>query len=101
MIIYNVTVNVDHDIVEDWLQWMKEKHIPDVMNTGKFTGFKFCKILTAQPDETGQTFAIQYFCNDLATLEDYQQNDAPALQKEHTERYGNKAAAFRTLLEEV
>ncbi len=101
MIIYNVTVNVDSDIVEDWLQWMKEKHIPDVMNTGKFTGFKFCKILSTQPDETGHTFAIQYFCNNLETLQAYQQEDAPALQKEHTERYGDKAAAFRTLLEEM
>jgi hypothetical protein len=101
MIIYNVTVNVDNEIADDWVEWMKNKHIPDVMNTGKFKDYKFFKILSTQSDETGQTFAIQYFCDDIETLNDYQQNDAPALQQEHLQRYGNKAAAFRTLLEEM
>ena len=36
MIIYNVTVNVEAEIHNDWISWMKEVHIPDVMNTGYF-----------------------------------------------------------------
>ena len=42
MIIYNVTVSlVDQTIHEEWLNWMKTKHIPDVMNTGCFLSNKF------------------------------------------------------------
>ena len=33
MIIYNVTVGVDKSIEADWLAWMKEVHIPDVIKT--------------------------------------------------------------------
>ncbi|MCE3229382.1 MAG: hypothetical protein K0S32_3933, partial [Bacteroidetes bacterium] len=33
MFIYNVTVNISNDIHTDWLKWMKEIHIPDVMKT--------------------------------------------------------------------
>lgn len=33
MIVYSVTVNIDSSIHEDWLAWMKSKHIPDVMAT--------------------------------------------------------------------
>ena len=36
MILYNVTISIDTSVEEDWLQWMKEIHIPDVMNTGLF-----------------------------------------------------------------
>ena len=36
MIIYNVTCSIDSDIVEDWLDWMKKTHIPDILDTGFF-----------------------------------------------------------------
>lgn len=99
MIIYNVTINVESDIHDEWLHWMKEKHIPDVMNTGKFMEYKICKILTKQEGETGETYAIQYTCKNMQDYEDYQKNFAPQLQAEHSERYKNKFVAFRTLLE--
>ena len=101
MIIYNVTVNINDDIHEDWLTWMKTVHIPDVLNTGKFTGYKMMKILSTHPEETGHTYAIQYFCRDEETLQKYFQEDAPSLQKEHTERYKDKFTAFRTIMKEV
>jgi hypothetical protein len=34
MILYNVTVSVDPEIHDEWLAWMKSKHIPDVLATG-------------------------------------------------------------------
>ena len=69
MIIYNVTVSlVDQTIHEEWLNWMKTKHIPDVMNTGCFLSNKICRLMV--DDEI--TYAIQYTCKDLATLEKYQ-----------------------------
>lgn len=101
MIIYNVTVNIDADIHDDWLRWMKEKHIPDVMNTGKFIEYKICKVLTRQEDETGVTYAIQYTCKSMDDFEKYQKEDAPRLQQEHSNRYKDKFVAFRTLLEQV
>ena len=27
MIIYNVTINIDHSVHEDWLEWMKNEHV--------------------------------------------------------------------------
>lgn len=97
MIIYNVTVRVDHDIKEDWLKWMRETHIPDVMKTGRFVDQKLFRIIG---DETeGVSYAIQYSCADMKTLHQYTIHDAPALQADHIKRYGEKAVAFRTLLE--
>ncbi len=97
MIIYNVTITLDPSIEEDWLRWMKTVHVPDVMKTDLFLGNRILKVLGDQ--ETGPSFAIQYECKDMDTLMEYQDKHAKELQKEHTERYQGKFAAFRTLLE--
>ena len=101
MILYNVTVNIENEVHDDWIKWMKEVHIPDVMKTGYFLENKICKVLSRQEDETGHTYAIQYTCESMAKLDEYQENCAPELQKDHTERYEGKFVAFRTLLEVV
>jgi hypothetical protein len=97
MIIYNVTVNIENDVREEWLQWMKTVHIPDVMNTGYFLENKICKVLV--DEEQGTTYSIQYTCNNMEDLQEYQKLHAPRLQKEVADRYANKFVAFRTLLE--
>ena len=99
MIIYNVTVIIIKEAEEEWLQWMKKVHIPDVMNTGLFLENHISRIL--DDNEEGTSYAIQYKLNDMATFQAYQEKFAPALQKEHTERYKNRYVAFRTLMEVV
>ncbi|HET7818471.1 MAG TPA: DUF4286 family protein [Bacteroidia bacterium] len=98
MYIYNVTVAIDSSIHNDWLKWMKEVHIPDVMNTGFFTENRICKVVT---DETDITYAIQYLFHKMDDLAAYQKEHAPRLQNEHTEKFKGKFAAFRTILEIV
>ncbi|MGB3946714.1 MAG: DUF4286 family protein [Bacteroidia bacterium] len=99
MIIYNVTVNIENDVREEWLQWMKQQHIPDVMQTGYFIENKICKVLV--DEEQGTTYSIQYLCENMDKLKEYQQQHSPRLQKEHADKYANKYVAFRTVLEIV
>jgi hypothetical protein len=98
MILYNVTVKINADLEKDWLHWMTETHIPDVLHTGLFSSYKLCKILEEEEDG-GVTFAIQYFCANLEDFQQYQIEFAPALQQEHMERYNGQYVAFRTLME--
>ena len=95
-VIYNVTVSVDTEVSEEWLNWMKDVHIPDVMDTGLFLESKISKVLGHE--EGGKTFAVQYLCENMETYDNYQEKFAPALQKDHTEKYGKQTVAFRTLL---
>jgi hypothetical protein len=101
MIIYNVTVNIENDVHQDWFVWMKTVHIPQVMATGLFLEHKICKVLSTQEDETGHTYAIQYTCANMSDLDEYREKHSPALQKEHLTRYEGKFVSFRTLLEIV
>lgn len=99
MIVYNVTVNIDESIVDDWLTWMKEIHIPEVMKTGVFIKSQLNRVIVQ--GDTGETYAISYTCESMKDLHHYQVNFAHELQKKHLERYGDKAVAFRTLMEVI
>ena len=96
-ILYNVTVKIESSLSEEWLEWMRSVHIPDVMATGCFESYKLTRIL-GDDDEHGVGFAIQYLATDMPSFEHYQHNFAQKLQKEHTERYQNRYVAFRTLM---
>ena len=100
MILYNVTVNIDPEVQEDWLDWMKKTHIPDVLNTGLFIDNRFLRVLNTEEGE-GFTYSIQYLMESMEHYETYKAQYAPALQASHNERYQNRFVAFRTLLETV
>jgi hypothetical protein len=99
MIIYNVTVNIENDVHQEWLEYMKKIHIPEVMETGCFIESKICKVLVNE--EQGTTYSIQYTCENMQTYEHYKKEHAPRLQKEVQNKYANKFVSFRTLLEVV
>ncbi len=101
MIIYNVTVNVDDSIADEWVKWMKEKHLSDVLNTQMFQKATLSRLLTRQPDETGVTYVVQYMAPDMAHYERYRDEFAPGLQADGRNRFGDKFIAFRTLMESV
>tara|TARA_B100001758_G_scaffold247957_1_gene269129 strand:+ start:3522 stop:3830 length:309 start_codon:yes stop_codon:yes gene_type:complete len=96
MIIYNVTVNVDKSINDDWLKWMQSVHIPEIMGTGVFIKSQINQVVSEK--DTGYTYAIAYTCASMKNLHHYQVKFAPELQQKHVMRYGDKAVAFRTIL---
>ncbi|MBL4624910.1 MAG: DUF4286 family protein [Flavobacteriales bacterium] len=97
MIIYNITVKINNEVHDEWLQWMKETHIPEVLATGYFLDNKLCKVLVDDTD--GIAYSIQYTCEKMEQLNKYYEKEAPRLQKEHSTKYQDKFVAFRTLLE--
>lgn len=99
MYIYNVTVNIENAIKDEWIAWMKETHIPDVMATKLFLSYRFSKVMV--DEESGTTYSIQYAVKDLETFKLYQELYAPKLQKDHQEKYEGKFVAFRTMLHVV
>lgn len=99
MVIYNVTISIDHSIHDEWLNWMRDVHIPDVLNTGLFNECRMSKILAEE--EGGLAYSIQYTAKSMDDYESYQANYAQSLQAEHNSKFGGKYAAFRTLLDVI
>jgi phosphoribosylamine-glycine ligase len=80
------------------MQWMQEKHIKDLLATGKFSGARMVKVLVEE-EMGGTTYSIQYTTDSKATLERYYEEDAPRLREEGLRLFGDKMLAFRTELE--
>ena len=99
MYVYNVTIAVSSEVEEDWLWWMENIHIPEVLETGFFTGYAMYKVLLNK--EGDPSYSIQYNFKEMKDLQLYQAKEAPSIQQKHTERYRDKVTAFRTVLQKV
>lgn len=97
MIIYNVTLNIDESIHDDWLSWIKE-HIPQVLATGKFKKAKLTKVLVEE-ELGGVTYSVQYTAFSRESLDAYYKEDAERLRQEGLNLFADKMLAFRTELE--
>jgi len=100
LIVYNITIKIDPGVEEEWLEWQKKEHIPEVMDTGLFTEFKFYKLLE-QNEQEGNTYVVQYFASTAAHYHEYLQKFAPHLREKIFAKWGKAFVAFRTIMEVV
>lgn len=98
MLIYNVTSHVEPKIEKEWLLWMKQKHLSEMLATQKFSTAKIFKVISDQ-DHGGVSYAVQYHCENKNTLDEYLKNDAKDLQKKENEKFGKSILFFRTDLQ--
>jgi phosphoribosylamine-glycine ligase len=99
MYIYNVTTNIQEDIHEEWVQWMKKEHIPDMLQTKKFTKALMSRVVVEEP-MGGITYSVQYTCINKEILQKYYEEDAKDLRS-RSKAFEGKFVAFRTELEVV
>ncbi len=100
MIIYNVTSKIDWSIHDQWVKWMQEEHIPEVIATGCFTHAQLLRLI--ETDETeGPTYAAQFFA-EIKTQQDlYIEKFAPSLRQKTLKKWGNLFISFRSTMQVV
>ena len=76
MIIYSVTVTIRKDAESDWLRWMKEIHIPYVMNTGYFFDWQIQKLILPENSIDEITYVINYLAQSFEKYQQYVGKDA-------------------------
>lgn len=96
MYIYNITINIDDSIHEEWLTWIKN-HVPDVLATGRFLSAKLTQVLVEE-EMGGATYSIQYTAKTREDLDNYYKYDADKLRTDGLKKFGDKMLAFRTEL---
>ncbi len=100
MVIYNVTIKVEHNSADAWVQWMHNEHIPDLMQTGLFTNALLFKLLD-QDESDGLTYAAQYHCNSINEYNKYIDEYAMTMREKGMKAFGGKFVAFRTVMQRV
>lgn len=99
MIIYNVTTILEESIEQDYLKYMKEIHMAEVMATGMFSSCNLLKL--TEPDNEGATYCAQYITDDIQKLNEYRATMSPKLQEDFKQKFDNQYVAFRSVLESV
>jgi len=100
MVIYNVTVKVETQIASEWLQWIMEEHIPDVMQTNCFFDNKVLRLLEVD-DTEGPTYAIQFYAISKADYNRYLKIHATKMREKTREKWGEQLITFRSVMEVV
>jgi len=98
MIIYNVSIKTDPEITNDWVNWMKEEHLSEMMQTGLFLDYKMHKLLE-QDESEGVTFVVQYHCENIEKYKEYIDHHANRMREKGFQKFGSKFAGFRTVME--
>ena len=100
MFIYNVTSKIEWGIHDDWVKWMLEEHMPEVVATGCFEKFQLVRLLETDQEE-GPTYAAQYHAPSKSMYNEYVNKHAPLLREKANEKFGGKFIAFRSLMQIV
>jgi hypothetical protein len=101
MIIYSITTIVKKDIEKEWLKWMKEVHIPNIMKTGYFNNYKIYKVRIPTSLEGESSYILHYECETIDDYLTYAEREAPRLQAEYLTNFVGKVSTARTVIETV
>jgi hypothetical protein len=100
MIIYNITTKVHSAIAKEWLQWLKDIHLKEILDTGCFKDFKIVKLLEMDEEE-GPTYALQLYADSKAIYNQYVENSAGKMRQAAFDKWGDKFISIRTVMQVV
>lgn len=100
MLIYNVTIKPDWSIHDDWLQWMKDEHIPEMLATKYFHKSQMVRLLEVN-DEDGPTYAVQYYAETKNHFAEFMALAFQGLREKSIAKWGTKLVVFDTIMEVV
>lgn len=100
MFLYNVTVKIHNEIQTEWLQWLQQVHVPEVLETGCFNDARICRLLEVD-DSDGPTYSIQYSAETKSDYNRYISLHAEGLRNKSFTQWGDRFIAFRSLMQIV
>jgi hypothetical protein len=92
MVIYEITVTVREELIEEYEKYMRGRHIPDLLATGYFRGADF----TRAPENR---YRIRYEARDHAALDEYLKTDAPRLREDFLAHFPSGVELSREIWE--
>jgi hypothetical protein len=80
---------IKSSVAKDWIDWMLNEHIPEVMATGYFLDYKLLRTIIPSSTADEITYVINY---SLKSIDDYYQ---------YAEKFSGKFRASRSVLQSV
>lgn len=97
MLVYNTTFQVDTDVESNFIIWIKEVYIHEVLKAGMLSSPRLCKILS-HLDE-GSSFSLQWEVENSTILHRWHMEHGAKLNDQIQQLFKDKVIGFPTLME--
>src|SRR5690606_41503497 len=99
-ILFNITMQFEEQILDEWLTWVQQHHIPAMMGTGCFIKHQVLRLM-AEDDLAEPTYAIQYYASSIFKFNQFDSIFRDPLLKNISDKWNNQVMYFTTTLEIV
>jgi hypothetical protein len=100
MFIYNTTYLVSDKVHDTWLKWVREQHIPFMLDTKYLTQPQVARVITSDKQD-GTSFSVQFHVRDMQTLKLWNKEYSVLFQENCSQQFGTEVIFFTTVLELV
>ncbi len=97
MVAYIVHVKISESAHERWYDWMIDKHMGDLLNTGCFEDARMYRD-EANDGDGRRAYRFVYLAKSQDELQRYTHEFAPELKREHSELFAGEVEAWREIL---
>ena len=97
--VYNISFQIDPNMQEQWVLWMKSKFIPMIIATDCFVDHKFYELAITQ--DQAPTYTLQLFAQTPEKLTQYQDTHSTVLLDEMQASWGEQCFHFVTTMQIV
>lgn len=98
MLIFNTTFLVSDRIHGIWLKWVREQHIPFMLESGMLTAPQVAKVISAE-DQEGTSYSVQFCVADMQTLENWHIKYSKIFEQLFAAKFGSEGMFFASVLE--
>lgn len=99
MLIYNTTFQVDDEIHDNFLIWIKESYMTEVQSHGALQSPRLCRILSHR--DGGSSYSLQWEVESSGVLHRWHMEQGIRLNDELTNIFKDKVIGFPTLMEVI
>ena len=96
MLIYNTTFQVDDDVHDNFMIWIKESYIPEVQKHGALKAPRICRILSHR--EEGSAYSLQWEVESSGLLHRWHLEQGVRLNDELAKIFKDKVIGCPTLM---
>jgi quinol monooxygenase YgiN len=100
MIVYEVTLDVDPAIADDYRRWLAA-HVAEMLALPGFVDARIFEVLQPAPPDGRVGFCVHYRLHDEAALDRYLAEHADAMREAGRQRFGERFSASRRVLRPV
>jgi len=99
MLIYNTTFQVNSEIQDNFLIWLKECYVTEIEKHGALKSPRLCKILSHRDE--GSSYSLQWEVENSSVLHRWHTEQGVHLNEELEKIFKNKVVGFPTLMEVI